>query len=68
MTLRRKSNNSVLNKTNATIVGKIKIIAIEWYGPHYTQSFPQHAILSRQIFFKVPTELQYVERSVSMNK
>ena len=31
--LTRNVDNSVLNKANATIVGKIKINSIEWYAP-----------------------------------
>ena len=54
--------NSVLNKANATIVGKIKIVSIECYVPHYTASSSQQAIISEQVFSKVPTELQYAER------
>ena len=64
----RNSDNSVLNKDNATITGKTKITSIEWYVPHYTPSIPQQAILSEQILSKSPTELHYVERSVFMKE
>ena len=57
-----------MNKDNATNFGKIKINAIEWYIPQYTASVSQQAILSKQILSKVPTELRYVEKSVSMKK
>ena len=57
-----------MNEVDATNVGKTKIIAIEWYVPHYAISIPQQAILSKQILSKPPTELQYVERSVFMKE
>ena len=57
-----------MNKDNAINIGKIKVIAIEWYVYHYTLTISQQAILSRQILSKVPTELQYVERSVFMKE
>ena len=68
MTLTRNSDNSVLNKANASIIGKIKIKAVEWYVPQYTPSIPQQDTLSNQILSKTPTERQYVERSVFMQE
>ena len=62
--LTSNSENSVFNKENATNIGKIKVNSIEWYVPNYTPSIPQQVILSEQILSKVPTDLQYVERSV----
>ena len=53
-----------MNKDKATILGKVEINAIEWYVPHYTASMSQQAVLSNQIVNKIPTELQYIERSV----
>ena len=38
LTMTRKTDNAVLNKGNAINNVKIKIIAIEWYVPHYTLS------------------------------
>ena len=64
MTITRNSDNSVLNKGNAINIGKIKVKCIEFYVPHYTPSFPEQFLLSKQILGKVPTELQYVERKV----
>ena len=64
----RNTDNTVLNKDNAINNAKIKINAIECYVPHFTPSIPQLAMLSKQILNKVPTELQYVERSVFMKK
>ena len=68
LTLTRNTDIAVLNKDNATILGKVKIIAIEWYASHYTASMSQQAVLSNQIVNKIPTELQYIERSVFMKE
>ena len=68
LTMTRNSDNAVLNKTNATNNGKIKINAIEWYVPHYTPSMQQQSILSKQILNKTSTQLQYPERSVFMKE
>ena len=68
LTLTRNIDNAVLNKDNATILGKVKINAIERYIPHYTASMSQKALLSNQIVNRIPTELQYVERSVFMKE
>ena len=68
LTLTRNSDNAVLNKADATILGKVKINAIEWYVPHYTASMSQQSLLSNQIVDKIPTELQYIERSVFMKE
>ena len=68
LTLTRNTDNAVLNKDNATILGKVKINAIEWYVPRYTASMSQQAVLSNQIVNKIPTELQYIERSVFMKE
>ena len=38
LTLTRNTDNTVLNKTNATAIGKIKNNSLEWYVPHYTAS------------------------------
>ena len=68
LTLTRNNDNAVLNKANATPDGKVKINAIEWYVPHYTPSLSQQTVLSNQIVNKIPTELQYIERSVFMKE
>ena len=68
LTLTRNTDSAVLNKDNATILGKVKINAIEWCVPHYTASMTQQAVLSHQIVNKIPTELQYMERSVFMKE
>ena len=68
LTLTRNNDNAVLNKANATPDAKVKINAIEWYVPHYTPSMSQQTVLSNQIVHKIPTELQYIERSVFMKE
>ena len=68
LTLTRKNDNAVLNTTNATAIGNVKINSIEWYVPHYTASVKKQNILLKQIIDKIPTELRYVERSVFMKE
>ena len=68
LTLTRNTDNAVLNKDNAINLGRIKIIAIEWYVPHYIPSIQQQSILSKQIINKTPTEIIYPERSVFMKE
>ena len=68
LTLTRASDNAVLNKTNATVIGEIKINSIEWNVPHYTASLKEEGILMKQITDKIPAELRYVERSVFMEE
>ena len=68
LTITGNSEHVVLNKTNATAIGKIKINSIEWYIPHYTASLKEQGILLNQITDKIPTELRYVERSAFMKK
>ena len=55
LTLTRKNDNSVLKKANETNNAKIRIIAIEWYIPHYQPSSSQQALLSKLTLSKVPT-------------
>ena len=68
LTMTRNSDNAVLNKGNAINLGKIKINALEWYVPHYTPSMQKQSILSDQILYKTPTQIQYPERSVFMKE
>ena len=68
LTLMRNNDESVLNKANATNNAKIKVNGTEWYVTHYTPPILQQAILSKQIFCKVPTATQNVERSVFMKE
>ena len=68
VTLKRKSDNSVLNKDNTINNGKIETNALESYVLHYTPSIPQQARLSKQILIKTATELQNVEISNFMKE
>ena len=68
LTLTRNNDSGVLNENNTVAVRKVKINAIEWYVPHYTASMSQQTVLSNQIVNKIPTELQYIERSVFMKE
>ena len=68
LTLSRASDNAVLNKTNATAIGKIKIISIEWYVPHCIANVREQNTLMNQNIDKIPTEHRYVERSVFMKE
>ena len=68
LALTRNNDNVVLNKGNAINIGKIKINAIEWYVPHYTPSIQQQSILSKQVWNKTPTQIQYPERSIFMKE
>ena len=68
LTLTRLTDNVVLIKDNTINKAKIKIKAIEWYVPHYTLSVSNQAMFCDHILTKVPTELQFVERSVFMKE
>ena len=58
----------VLNNDNTINNAKFWKNAIEWYVPHYTPSISNQAILSKHFSSKVPTELQYLQRSVFMKE
>ena len=64
LTLTGNNDNSVLNKDNATIIGKLNVNAIQWYVVQYTPNVPQQVVLSKHNLCKVTTELQYLERFV----
>ena len=68
LTKTRNSDNAVLNKANATAIGKIKTNSIKGYVPHYTASLKEQGIIMKQITDRIPTELRYVERSVFMKE
>ena len=68
LTFTRSTYKAVLNKGNAINIAKIEINAIELYVPQYKRSISNQAIISKKISHKVPTELQYIERSVSMKE
>ena len=68
LTLTGKTDNAVLNKANATNNGKIKIISLDWYVPHYTPNLEKYAQLMNQIMKKTPTNLHYPERIVFLKE
>ena len=68
LALTRNSDSVVLNKANAVNEAKIIFKAISWHVPHYTPSVKQETILMNQIVEKLPTDLQYIERSVFMKQ
>ena len=57
-----------MNRGNAVSNAKFKVNSIEWYVPQYTPSLEQPTILSTQMAKKIPTQLQYTERSVFMKE
>ena len=59
----RNTDNAVLKEGNAINNGKNKIIAIEWYVPHYTTSLDQYRVLMKQIVDGTPAQHRYPERS-----
>ena len=68
LSLTRSTDIDVLIKGNAINNAKIKVNALEWHVPHRTPSNPNKAILSEQTLSKVPTGLQFLERSVFMKE
>ena len=64
-----KSRNAA-NLNKAVVIADVGFVIdnIHWYVPHYTPGIKQQAISSKQILSNFPTELQYVDRSVFMNK
>ena len=65
LTLKRNKDEVVTEKAGGIADARIKIDQIHWYVPQYTPSIQQQSIISKQIFSKTPSELRYVERSVS---
>ena len=68
LTLTRNSDNAVLNKDNAVANGRVKIISLDWYVPHYSPKLEEYNKLMNQIKKNTPTQLNYVERSVFMKE
>ena len=68
LTLTRKKDDAVIDKANPIADARIKIDHIHWYVPHYTPSIQQQSTFSKQILSKTPTELRFIERSVSMKQ
>ena len=68
LTLTRNTNNAVLNKDNAVVDGRVKIISLDWYVPHYSPNLEEYTKLMTQIKKNSPTLLHYPERSVFMKQ
>ena len=68
ITLTRNTDNAVLIKDNADVNGRVKIISLDWYVPHYSPNLEEHNKLMIQIKKNTPTLLPYPERSVFMKE
>ena len=68
LTLTRNTDNAVLNKDNAVVVGRVKINSLDWYMPHYSPNLEEYNKVMNQIKKNTPTQLNYVERSVFMKE
>ena len=68
LTLTRNTDNAVLNKDNAVVVGRVKINSLDWYLPHYSPNLEEYTKLMTQIKKNSPTLLHYPERSVFMKE
>ena len=68
LTLTRNKDEAVIDKDACIADARIKMDHIHWYVPHYTPSNQHQGILSKQFLSKTPTELRYIERSVSMKE
>ena len=68
LTLTRNTDNSVLNKDNAVVNGRVKINSLDWYVPHYSPNLEEYNKLMIQIKKNTPTQLNYIERSVFMEE
>ena len=66
--LTKNTDNAVLNKDNAVVVGRIKINSLDWYVPHYSPNLEEYTKLMTQIKKNSPTLLHYPERSVFMKQ
>ena len=68
LTLTRNTDNSVLNKDNAVVNGRVKINSLDWYVPLYSPNLEEYNKLMTQIKKNTPTQLNYIERSVFMKE
>ena len=68
LTLTRNTDNAVLNKDNAVVNGRVKIITLDWHVPHYSPNLEEYTKLMTQIKKSSPTLLHYPERSVFMKE
>ena len=68
LTLTRNTDNTVLNKDNVVVNGRVKINSLDWYVPHYSPNLEEYTKLMGQIKKNSPTLLHYPERSVFMKE
>ena len=68
MTLTRNTDKTVLNKNNVVVNGRVKIISLDWYVPHFSPNLEEYTELTTQINKNSPTLLHYPERSVFMKE
>ena len=68
LTLTRNTDNTVLNKDNIVVNGRVKINSLDWYVPHYSPNLEEYTKLMTQIKKNSPTLLHYPERSVFMKE
>ena len=67
-TLTKNKDEAVIDKAGGNGDARIKIDHFHWYVTHYTLSFQQQSMLSKQFLSKTLTWLRYVERSVFMKE
>ena len=68
LTLTRNTDNTVLNKDNVVVNGRVEINSLDWYVPHYSPNLEEYTKLMTQINKNSPTLLHYPERSVLMKE
>ena len=68
LTLTRNTDNTVLNKDNVVVNGRVKINSLDWYVAHFSPNLEEYTKLMTQIKKNSPTLLHYPERSVFMKE
>ena len=68
LTLKRKTDNTVLNKDNAVGNGRVKINGLDWCVPHYSANLENYTKIMTESEKNTPTLLHYPERSVFMKE
>ena len=68
LTLTRNTDNTVLNKDNIVVNGRVKINSLDWYVPHFSPNLEEYTKLMTQIKKTSPTLFNNIERSVFMKE
>ena len=68
LTLARKNDSAVFNRSDAVNNVKSSISSNERLVSHYTPTLERESILLKQVKNEVPTDLHYVERPVFMQE